>query len=126
MAMWRRFFPHLNNFVLNFIYELIGNYGIAIILFSILIKLAMIPITIKQQKTMKKSAKIQAKMKEIQNKYNYYIAKMCKEKNIKFLDVASMVKNKEGLADVNLFMDDGYHLNYKGMTKTIEIIRNYD
>ena len=59
------------------------------------------------------------------NKFNYYIAKMCKEEGIRFLDIAPIVKNKNGLADVNLFMDDGYHLNYKGMTKTIEIIRNY-
>jgi hypothetical protein len=51
---------------------------------------------------------------------------MCKEEGIRFLDIAPIVKNKNGLADVNLFMDDGYHLNYKGMTKTIEIIRNYD
>ena len=63
------FFAKIFGFVLNFIYEIIGNYGIAIILFSILIKLAMLPISIKQQKTMKKSVKIQAKMKEIQFKY---------------------------------------------------------
>lgn len=63
------FFAKIFGFVLNFIYELIGNYGIAIILFSILVKLAMLPISIKQQKTMKKSVKIQAKMKEIQFKY---------------------------------------------------------
>ena len=63
------FFAKIFGFVLNFIYEFVGNYGIAIILFSILIKLAMLPITIKQQKTMKKSTKIQAKLKEIQDKY---------------------------------------------------------
>ena len=63
------FFAKIFGFVLNFIYEVVGNYGIAIILFSILIKLAMLPISIKQQKTMKKSVKIQAKMKEIQFKY---------------------------------------------------------
>ena len=59
------FFAKIFGFVLNFIYEIIGNYGIAIILFSILIKIVMLPISIKQQKTMKKSVKIQEKMKEI-------------------------------------------------------------
>ena len=63
------FFAKIFGFVLNFIYEVVGNYGVAIILFSILIKLAMLPISIKQQKTMKKSVKIQEKMKEIQFKY---------------------------------------------------------
>ena len=63
------FFANIFGYVLNFIYNFIGNYGWAIILFSVIIKLLMIPISIKQQKTMKKSTKIQAKMREIQVKY---------------------------------------------------------
>lgn len=63
------FFAKIFGFVLNFIYEIVQNYGWAIIIFSILIKLAMVPISLKQQKTMKKSVKIQAKMKELQIKY---------------------------------------------------------
>ena len=63
------FFANIFGYVLNFMYNIIGNYGIAIILFSILIKILMIPISIKQQKTMKKSTKLQAKLKEIQVKY---------------------------------------------------------
>lgn len=63
------FFANLFGYVLNFIYEIVKNYGLAIIIFSILVKLLMIPMSIKQQKTMKKSQKIQSKMKEIQFKY---------------------------------------------------------
>lgn len=63
------FFANIFGYVLNFIYNLVKNYGLAIIIFSILIKMLMIPISIKQQKTMKKSTKIQKKMKEIQFKY---------------------------------------------------------
>lgn len=63
------FFARIFGFVLNFIYEIVQNYGLAIIIFSILVKVVMIPISIKQQKTMKKSTKIQAKMKELQVKY---------------------------------------------------------
>ncbi|MBO5479255.1 MAG: YidC/Oxa1 family membrane protein insertase [Clostridia bacterium] len=63
------FFANLFGYVLNFLYQFIHNYGIAIILFSVVLKLIMLPISIKQQKTMKKSAKIQTKMKEIQDKY---------------------------------------------------------
>lgn len=63
------FFANIFGYVLNFLYQFIGNYGIAIILFSIILKLVMLPISIKQQKTMKKSAKIQEKMKVIQDKY---------------------------------------------------------
>ena len=63
------FFANIFGYVLNFIYELVKNYGLAIIIFSILIKILMIPISIKQQKTIKKSARLQSKMKEIQFKY---------------------------------------------------------
>lgn len=63
------FFAKIFGFVLNFIYEIVNNYGIAIIIFSILIKALMIPMSVKQQKTMKKSVRIQEKMKEIQFKY---------------------------------------------------------
>ena len=64
-----KFFANIFGFVLNFIYGIVGNYGIAIILFTILLKLVMLPISLKQQKTMKKSAKIQGQVREIQDKY---------------------------------------------------------
>ena len=57
-------------YVLNFFYELLNNYGLAILIFSVLLRLILIPITIKQQKSMKKSAEVQEKMKDIQAKYN--------------------------------------------------------
>lgn len=63
------FISELFGYVLNALYNLINNYGIAIIIFSILLRLILIPITIKQQKTMKKSNKLQLEMKEIQTKY---------------------------------------------------------
>lgn len=63
------FFANLFGYLLNFIYNLIGNYGVSIIVFCIIIKVVMLPISIKQQKTMKKSAKMQQKMKEIKFKY---------------------------------------------------------
>lgn len=56
-------------YVLNFFYELLNNYGLAILIFSVLLRLILIPITIKQQKSMKKSAEVQEKMKDIQAKY---------------------------------------------------------
>lgn len=63
------FLVNILGYVLNFFYQIIHNYGLAIILFSILIKLALLPISIKQQKTMKKSAKMQVELKKIQEKY---------------------------------------------------------
>ena len=59
------FFVILFGYLLNFIYNIVGNYGWAIITFSIVVKSLMLPLAIKQQKTMKKNAKLQVKMKEI-------------------------------------------------------------
>lgn len=73
------FFASIFGYLLNFLYNLINNYGLAIILFSIIIKLLLLPLSIKQQKTMKKSAKIQEKMKVIQFKYKSNPEKMNQE-----------------------------------------------
>ena len=64
------FFANLFGYILNFIYNLTSNYGIAIIIFTILLKLIMLPMTIKQQKSMKKSSEMQVKAREIQEKYS--------------------------------------------------------
>lgn len=73
------FFASLFGYVLNFLYNLLNNYGLAIILFTVLIKLIMLPLSIKQQKTMKKSAKLQEKMQIIQFKYKNNPEKMNQE-----------------------------------------------
>ena len=63
------FFASIFGYILNFIYNIVSNYGLAMILFTILIKLCMLPLSIKQQKTMKKSEKMQEKLKILQFKY---------------------------------------------------------
>ena len=63
------FLANLFGYILNYIYSFVNNYGLAIIIFSVLFKLIMIPFTVKQKKTMKKSEEIQKKMAEIQKKY---------------------------------------------------------
>ena len=65
-----KFLANIFGYVLNFIYGLVNNYGLAIILFTILLRLIMLPMNLKQQKTMKKTAKLQGKMKELQDKYS--------------------------------------------------------
>ena len=63
------FFANIFGYLLDFLYNFLSNYGLAIILFSIIIKLLMLPLSIKQQKSVKKNAKIQDEMKQIQFKY---------------------------------------------------------
>ena len=63
------FISEIFGYILNFLYEQFNNYGVAIIIFSVLLRIILIPITIKQQKSLKKNAKLQKEMKEIQTKY---------------------------------------------------------
>lgn len=55
--------------VFNFIYEFVGNYGLTLILFTILVKLVLLPLSIKQQKSMVKMQQIQPLLTDIQEKY---------------------------------------------------------
>ncbi len=66
-------------YLLSFLYSIINNYGIAIILFTVIIKLLLLPLSIKQQRTMKKSVELQEKMKVIQFKYKNDADKMNQE-----------------------------------------------
>lgn len=73
------FFANIFGYVLKFLYTFVGNYGVAIILFSILVKLIMIPISLKQQKAMKKNEKLQKEMQQLQFKYKKDPEKMNQE-----------------------------------------------
>ena len=54
--------------VLSFIYGLVGSYGIAIIIFTLLVKLALFPLYAKQIKSTAKMSQLSPKMKAIQQK----------------------------------------------------------
>lgn len=60
-------------------YQVVHSYGWAIILFTIVTKLLLIPLAIKQQKSTVKMQIIQPKMQEIQNKYKNNPQKMNEE-----------------------------------------------
>lgn len=55
--------------VLRIIVEFVQNYGLSIILFTIFVKVLLLPLTIKQTKSTKAMQDIQPKLQEIQEKY---------------------------------------------------------
>ncbi len=63
------FFANIFGYLLNFIYNFVNNYGLAMIIFTLVIKIVMLPLSIKQQRMLKKSNKLQEKMKVLQFKY---------------------------------------------------------
>lgn len=75
--------------IINAIYFVIPNYGVAIILFTIVVKAALWPLTAKQQKSTMEMQKIQPALKELQAKYkndkeklNQEMMKLYQEHNI--------------------------------------------
>ena len=65
--------------IIKTIYELVQNYGVAIIIFTILIKGLLLPLSIKSQKAMRKQQKIQPLVAELQQKYANDQAKLQQE-----------------------------------------------
>lgn len=56
-------------YIIELIYKLVKNYGAAIILFTVISRLLLLPLTIKSQKAMKKQQMIQPALAELQRKY---------------------------------------------------------
>ncbi len=55
--------------LLSQLYGLTGSYGLAIIIFAVIVQLVLLPITAKSKKSMMKMSRISPKMQEIQKKY---------------------------------------------------------
>ena len=56
-------------YVMRFIYELVGSYGLSIILFALLAKLITLPFTVKSKRGMLDQQRLQPKLQELQKKY---------------------------------------------------------
>ena len=57
--------------VMRLIYNLVQNFGWSIIIFTVLVRVCMLPLVLKQQKSMAHMQKIQPALQEIQEKYQY-------------------------------------------------------
>ncbi len=55
--------------LLGVLYDLTSNYGVAMILFAVIVQSVMLPITAKSKKSMMKMSRIQPQIQEIQRKY---------------------------------------------------------
>lgn len=67
--MWDYLITRPMGFIIEQIYNLVSNYGFAIIIFTVIIKLILIPLNVRSQKAMKKQQKIQPVIAELQQKY---------------------------------------------------------
>lgn len=75
--------------LLMWLYEFVGNYGLALILFALIIKVILLPFQIKSKKSTLKTARLQPQMEELkkkhganQQKYNEEVQKLYQEEGI--------------------------------------------
>jgi len=66
-------------YVMAFIYGLVGNYGLSIILFTLLAKLVTLPLSIKTKRSMMDMQRVQPKLQALQKKYANDKAKLNEE-----------------------------------------------
>ncbi len=56
-------------YLLSFLYQFTGNYGVAMILFAILVQVVLMPINAKSKKSMMKMSRLTPRVQEIQARY---------------------------------------------------------
>lgn len=66
-------------YVMRLIYQIVGNYGLSIICFSLLTKLIMLPLSIKTKKSMLDMQRVQPKINELQKRYGKDQQKLSEE-----------------------------------------------
>ncbi len=66
-------------YLFRYIFLVVQNYGWALVLFTIITKAILLPLSVKQQKSMSKMQAIQPKLAELQKKYQYDKEKLNQE-----------------------------------------------
>jgi YidC/Oxa1 family membrane protein insertase len=65
--------------LLAFLYDLLRSYGLAIIFLTILVRVVLLPLTIRQTRSMQEMQKLNPKVKELQRKYKGNRQKLAEE-----------------------------------------------
>ena len=76
-------------YLLDWLYQFSGNYGVALILFSLIVKIVLLPMNAKSKKSMLKMSRVaplakalEAKYKDDQQKYQQELMKLYKEEGV--------------------------------------------
>lgn len=63
------FLGSIFGYILWAIYYIVSNFGVAIIIFTLIFKFVLFPASLKQQKSMAANSRLQAKQRELKEKY---------------------------------------------------------
>ena len=118
------FFGSILGYILWFFYYIVGNYGVAIILFTILFKVILFPLSVKQQKSMAVTSRIAEKQKELSKKYANDKRKYQEE--VQKLYAKEGAKPGGGCLTNLLNQIPGASMNIGGRFSEMSIIRHFD
>ncbi len=87
------FFYSIFGYLFRILYGFIGNYGLALLIFTLFFRLVILPATVKQQKSSAKQVRLQPKIRRINEKYKDYSPQ---EKQQKIQAETSELYQREG------------------------------
>ncbi|GGE06103.1 membrane protein insertase MisCA [Marinithermofilum abyssi] len=68
-GIWDRFFVYPLTKLLDYTYDVLGSYGLAILVATILVRLLVLPLTLKQMKSSKEMQALQPELNKMREKY---------------------------------------------------------
>src|SRR5690625_4042486 len=68
-GIWNTIFVYPMSWLITFFADIFSNYGVAIIVVTVLVRLLLVPLNVKQIKSQVAMQAIQPELKEIQKKY---------------------------------------------------------
>lgn len=80
-------------FLFRILFDFIGNYGLALLIFTLFFRIILLPTTVKQQKGSAKQVRLQPKIKRIREKYQDYAPQ---ERNAKIQEETNALYQREG------------------------------
>lgn len=84
-------------YLFRFLLPIVGNYGLALLIFTLFFRAILLPTTVKQQKSSAKMVRLQPKLRRIREKYQDYSPQ---EKNMKIQQETSELYQREGYSSM--------------------------
>ncbi len=85
-------------FLFRILFDFVGNYGLALVIFTLFFRILLLPSAIKQQKSSAKTVRMQPKLKRIREKYQDYAPQ---ERQQRIQAETSELYQKEGYSAMN-------------------------
>ena len=110
-------------YLIGFFYDISGNYILSLFLMTVIVKLILLPFSVRQQKSMAKSQRLQPKIRRIREKYANNQAKMQEEMNALYQreGYSSMTGGCSNTIVQLLVMMGVYLVNYKTLSYVLRI-----